>query len=384
MIAFIGGRMVFALNSSNVFSYLSEQNLLNTGQKYLEKVELIEAKNFNLLVTFSDQSKLLVKQERYQKQGKVIGEFFGEWKSREFLRQLPEFCLLKNYVNRVIHFDPDNSILVFHYLEDYQDLTNLYQTSNFPIKIAKDIGYFSAFLHRETFQNEEYKNFWTADKNPLSPEPLKFLIEGLERITPEIFSVVPADGLKFFVLYQKYDSLGQAISELKQAFQPSCLTHSDLKINNILLSKNWQNLDQKLLCVIDWERASWGDPAFDLGMLISSYLQLWLNSLVISRTLSIETSLKLATIPLENIQPSLKILIQNYLEIFPEILEIRPDFIERVIQFAGLGLIQQIQAMIQYHKVFGNLGIAMLQVAKTLLCRPQASITTVFGANIVF
>jgi hypothetical protein len=119
-------------------------------------------------------------------------------------------------------------------------------------------------------------------------------------------------------------------------------------------------------------------------MLISSYLQLWLNSLVISRTLSIETSLKLATIPLENIQPSLKILIQNYLEIFPEILEIRPDFIERVIQFAGLGLIQQIQAMIQYHKVFGNLGIAMLQVAKTLLCRPQASITTVFGANIVF
>jgi hypothetical protein len=151
-----------------------------------------------------------------------------------------------------------------------------------------------------------------------------------------------------------------------------------------ILSKNWQNLDQQLLCVIDWERASWGDPAFDLGMLISSYLQLWLNSLVISRTLSIETSLKLATIPLEKIQPSLKSLIQNYLEIFPEILEIRPDFIERVIQFAGLGLIQQIQAMIQYHKVFGNLGIAMLQVAKTLLCRPQASITTVFGANIVF
>jgi hypothetical protein len=57
---------------------------------------------------------------------------------------------------------------------------------------------------------------------------------------------------------------------------------------------------------------------------------------------------------------------------------------EEIAKIFGLGLIQQIQAMIQYHKVFGNLGIAMLQVAKTLLCRPQASIATVFGANIVF
>ena len=52
-------------------------------------------------------------------------------------------------------------------------------------------------------------------------------------------------------------------------------------------------------------------------------------------------------------------------------------------QFAGFALIQQIQAMIQYQKSFGNTGIAMLQVAKSLLCRPERSTPTVFGKDIV-
>jgi hypothetical protein len=44
-------------------------------------------------------------------------------------------------------------------------------------------------------------------------------------------------------------------------------------------------------------------------------------------------------------------------------------------------LIQQIQAMIQYQKVFNNTGICMLQVAKSFLCRPEQSIPTIFGQS---
>jgi hypothetical protein len=64
---------------------------------------------------------------------------------------------------------------------------------------------------------------------------------------------------------------------------------------------------------------------------------------------------------------------------FTEIIEHRPDFLRRVVQFAGFAVIQQIQAVIQYQKCFGNTEIAMLQVAKTLLCRPEQSMPTIFG-----
>lgn len=87
-----------------------------------------------------------------------------------------------------------------------------------------------------------------------------------ERITPEIFGIVPADGLKFFALYQRYDSLGQAMAELGKAFKPCSLTHNDLKLNNILLQTDWEHSSDNIVRLIDWERSAWGDPAFDLGM----------------------------------------------------------------------------------------------------------------------
>ncbi len=206
------------------------------------------------------------------------------------------------------------------------------------------------------------------------------LIRGLERIGPEIFGLVPADGLKFFALYQRYESLGQAMRELAGAAKPCCLTHNDLKLNNILLHTDWEQETSNIVRLIDWERSSWGDPAFDLGTLIASYLQIWLSSLVVSTSLTIEESLRLAAIPLEQLQPSIAALTRAYFDNFPEILEHRPDFLRRVVQFTGLALIQQIQAMIQYQKSFGNMGICMLQVAKSLLCRPEQSMPTVFGS----
>ena len=159
------------------------------------------------------------------------------------------------------------------------------------------------------------------------------------------------------------------------------MTHNDLKLNNILLDNNWEQSNKSIVRLIDWERATWGDPAFDLGTLIGSYVQIWLSSLVISNSLTIEESLRLAVTPLEQLQPSIAALTQAYFNQFPEILEHRPDFLQRVVQFAGFALIQRIQAMIQYQKSFGNTGITMLQIAKTLLCRPQQSIPTIFGVT---
>ncbi|MRV21690.1 phosphotransferase, partial [Staphylococcus aureus] len=131
-------------------------------------------------------------------------------------------------------------------------------------------------------------------------------------ISPEVFGQVPADGLKFFALYQRYDSLGKAIAELATAFEPCCLTHNDLKLNNILLHNDWEQdiskaeqSSNRVIRLIDWERGAWGDPAFDLGMLIASYLQIWLSSLVVSKSIDVEESLRLAMTPLDVLQPSI-------------------------------------------------------------------------------
>ena len=375
--------MPFLLNSHNVFEYLVEHDLCDRSDRPLSKVEPVAAKNFNLLMTFPNNRKLLIKQERHNHEGKAYGEFLIEWQIQEFLQRFSELNHLRPSLPEMLHFDAENSIIVFRYLDDYQDLMDFYIKENiFPDKIATAIGTFLAAIHHHTFDRQEYQDFFSQNLDNSRTDRVKSLIWGLERIEPEIFGLVPADGLRFFSLYQRYDSLGEALTNLGNAVIPSCLTHNDLKLNNILLHNHWQQSSNSIIRLIDWERSAWGDPAFDLGTLISSYVQLWLGSLVISKSLSLEESLRLAMTPLEKLQPSIATLTQVYLRTFPKILEHRPDFLLRVMQFTGFGLIQRIQAMIEYEKYFDNGGIAMLQVAKTLLCRPEQSMPTVFGAAI--
>ncbi|MDB9319552.1 phosphotransferase [Nodularia spumigena] len=370
--------MTFILNSDNAFDYLLKQGLLDNSQQPPSKIEPVAAKNFNLLLSFTDKHKLLIKQERLNQEGKASGEFLIEWRIQEFIQRFPELDNYRQVLPEVLHFDVENSIIVFRYLDDYRDLMDFYtKEKNFSIEIATAIGTLLATIHRDTFNHQEYEDFFT--KNSVNFNQISNLALSLGQVKPEIFGLVPDDGLKFFALYQRYDSLGQAIAELGQSVKPACVTHNDLKLNNILLQNNWQDSDN-IIRLIDWERSAWGDPAFDLGTIIGSYVHIWLGSLVISNSLSIEESLRLAITPLELLQPSIGALTKAYLNTFPEILEHHPDYLQRVVQFAGFNLIQQIQAMIQYEKSFNNMGIAMMQVAKALLSRPVQSIPTIFGA----
>lgn len=376
--------MAFLLNSKNVFEYLIGKGICTQEEQALCKIELKYAKNFNLLLSLPGNRKLLVKQEPYNQNGETVGEFLREWRIPEFLQRFPEVNHLRSWLPEVLYFDPDHSIIVFNYLTDYRDLADFYGKENvFSPEIAKSIGAMLAAVHRATLDRQDYQDFFSQNLEGLSIDEAANLTHGLERIGPEVFGEVPDDGLKFFVLYQRYDSLGKAIAELSDAFEPCCLTHNDLKLNNILLPLDWEQASDRSvrLRLIDWERSSWGDPAFDLGSIITSYLVIWLSSLVVSKSIHIEEALRMAMTPLEVLQPSLAVLVSTYFEHFPEILQRRPDFLLRTMQFSGLTLIQVIQSMLQYQKSFDNTGICMLQVAKTLLCRPEPAISTVFGVK---
>jgi serine/threonine protein kinase len=383
--------MTFSLSSQNVLEYLIQHNLIEEQAKNLSQVELKIAKNFNLLVTLPDNRQLLVKQERYNSEGKTAGEFVHEWRIQEFLKRFPELKYIQSWLPEVLHFDADNSIIVFNYLNNYRDLADFYiKEQIFNPVIAENLGTILATIHSATFEREDYRYFFSQDREEITEESFFKLAHSLNRVEPEIFGSVPADGIKFLALYQRYDSLEKAIANLLDTFNPCCLVHNDLKLNNILLDSDWERTlattttelsNQSLVRLIDWERCRWGDPAFDLGMLLASYLQLWLSSLVVSKTISLEESLSLAMIPLEQLQPSLASLATAYLQKFPQILAHFPTFLHRVIQFSGLALIYQIQANIQYQKTFGNAGICTLQVAKSLLCRPEQSLVTVFGCS---
>ncbi|MGJ5674937.1 MAG: phosphotransferase [Nostochopsis sp.] len=377
--------MTFLLSADNVFNYLIEHGLCTPKEQELSKVDSRSSKNFNLLVSFPDNRHLLIKQERYHKEGKTDNEFMKEWRIHEWLTTVREVAYIQSMISEAIHFNPNDSIIIFNYLNDYWDLEDYYaQEQDLHTVIVEKIGEVIATIHNKTFEHDDYKKYLFADSQEIDIKP-NFL-HGLERIRPGIFAQVTSDNLKFFKLYQRYESFGEAIAKLKTAYQPCCLIHNDLKLNNILLNNQWRqslaNTDgsaSSMIRVIDWEKCTWGDPAFDLGIIIASYLNIWLSSLIISTDIDLVTALQLATTTLEHIQPSINALIKGYFRKFPEIIDTYPDFLTKVMQFTGMALLEKIQVKIHYHEPFGNGSVCMLQVAKTLLCEPEQSLSIVFG-----
>lgn len=374
--------MVLSLSSHNVIQYLHKAGLCSSEEGVYADSELplSSMKNCNLLVNLTANHKLLVKQERYINNDANSHEFFNEWLFHQLLQQFPVLGNIPAIASLLVHFDEEKSILVRNYLKEYFEVASFYQKDlSFPKAIASAIGTSLGALHRATFNRREYRDFMATAPQGQFRYQFYNPAQGIGSIGSEIFGNVPTDALKFYVLYQHYESLEAAIAELAYEWNPCCLTHNDLKLENILVHSRWDQLDNCLVRLIDWEACAWGDPAFDLGTLVASYLKIWLESLVVDPTIELEESLLLAAVPLEVLQPSIIALTLAYLDSFPMILEYHGDFVQRVIQFAGLVLIHQIESKIKHHKYFDNSSICMLQVAKSLLTKPQESVLTVFG-----
>ena len=376
--------MLSSSSSQNIIQYLQQAGLCSPEDGNLNKSVLPENnhKNWNLLVMLADNRQLLIKQERKINHDFGFHELFNEWLFHQLLEKFPVIGNIGAIASSLLHFDQENSILVRSYLSEYVELERFYQQSSiFPTEIASAIGTTLAGLHRATFNKREYRDFMSTAPAGQFRYNFYNLVQGLPSINPETFGIIPTEALQFHLLYQRYETLESAIADLAYQWQPCCLTHNDLQLNNILVHSRWQQLDNCLIRLIDWEACGWGDPAFDLGTLLASYLSIWLSSLIVDSTLELEESLNLAMIPLEVLQPSILALIRSYLHAFPSILEHHQDFIVRVIKFAGLALIQQIQNIIQCQKSFDNRDLCKLEIAKSLLTIPEQSVLTILGIS---
>lgn len=384
--------MTFLLSSNNVFDYLAKHKLCALDDRLGAQVIAKECKNFNLLIKFGNKQSFLVKQERNIAQGSYRNDLWPEWLIHEFLEQFPELYKLRSSVSEVVHFNSESSVLVLKYFENFSDLSDFYAGHKhqfFPDAIAASLGKTLAAVHKSTLGSQTYQAFLTQSSIPGTQAKIRIprFLRGLERVDPGIFSRISTDGLTFWKLYQRYESLHQAMVNICETFDPCCLTHNDLGLRNILLNHRWdlppleRQESAPIVRIIDWEFLSWGDPAYDLGTVLSEYLKIWLRSLVVSRAINIQTALRLATTPLEKLQPSMMALMKSYVGHFPEILEHHPNFLSRVMQFTGLVMIKRIQGKLEQLDPFDNRSICSLQIAKALLCNPEQSILNVLGAG---
>jgi hypothetical protein len=398
---------VIRLGSHNVFAYLLQKNICQPSNA-VSSIEQLIGKNLNLLVHLSAAgsgdkitARYVVKQGPVGRSGIPKDGFEEEWRFARLLQSHGELADLQAVTSEPIFYDEDNEIIVYRFFEHYQDLGDFYAENQlYPTAVATAMGIALASLHRATFQRNHY--LLELDPDLASHESRQLHRPNYHReltyLTPSIFQRVSVDGLRFYQICQRAEDLTRAISHLEATSQHCCLIHGDLKFNNILLHRGWQSWQRQGLLgstsslllaedqtvsvvrLIDWEQWKWGDLAFDVGALVADYLRLWLKSLMLDSDLDLAMVLKFAAVPLETVQPSIQAFLRAYVSQFPEIIDVFPDFMNRLFQFAGLGLIRMIQDGLHYHEPFDAVEKCMLQVAKLLLCQPVAAQATILGS----
>ena len=380
--------MGLILSSDNVVDFLKEHNLCPPDFQTTTPITCKEGTNFNLVVKLSDYQSLLVKQNRVDNQRRRGGSLPVEWIVQELINSHESLTSIQPVISKVLFLDWHNFILVSIFYDNYISLDQFYEArGSFDPPLAETLGRNLAKIHRATYQQQQQREFLgrylRLDDGGKPPN----FIKRFNTLDPSVFGRICPDGLDFYKLYQRFPSLDQAVKELYDQMQTDCLIHNDLTLDNFIIDTQL-NLDSdsvqirpEQLKIIDWERINWGDPAVDLGMVISQYLGIWLSSLVADSNLDLNTMLSLAVVPLETITPSLKAFLQGYLVQFPEIIPRRANFIRRVVQFAGIGILDRLSYYVEHHYYFHNQSLCKLQVAKNLLCYPEQGITTIFGTT---
>lgn len=373
--------MAFALTEENLVQYLASAQLIDRSKHTLVDIDCCSSKNFNLVATFSDQSSLLVKQKRLNDDGEFRRDFYDEWRVCHLMQTFSPLSSLIPLTSEVLHYDPENAILVSKFFVGYQDLRDFHdETNQYPSHIGTAMGGSLAQIHRRTYRNSSYCDFLLEGSDKVMNRTPSFL-NRFDRIKPDIFGTYCLDGIEFFRVLQRSAVLTEAIASLKHEWQASCLIHRDLKLDNLILHSSWpdKNLSTPIVKIIDWELFTWGDPLYDLGTLVGSYLMQWLSTLIVQQGLSMQQSLRLADTPLELVQPILIALLRSYGRTFPELVEERSNFWQLTLQYAGFFMFRRMVHHLSRHAPFDQKSLCSLQIIKRLLCDPELSFASIIG-----
>jgi hypothetical protein len=372
------------LNYKNLFHYLVDPAIYQEDDLEELKIDLSSQASNWVIELPRNLGKVFVKQTPHHSGLYNDIRIWKEWHIYNFLQSDRSLDYVSSLTPELLHFDENNLILIYKCPTDYISLKKYYKNQeDFPNFLAELVGTTLAKLHSETINSQPCHTFVSElEESKLNyqlpyPDYLSDYLSG--RIEPESLKKSQAVSWRFIGNFQQSEAVREVVTELVLNHRHCCLTHNNIQFNNILIPRHWEKLvtetpdsDRSLIKLIDWEAYSWGDPACDLGKAILGYFLLWIDSMIVHPAIDLKKSIQLATIPLEVVRPSLVAMTKAYINTYPKILEDYPEFIKRVIQFAGLGLIYQLltKFQLQPEMALSHQDLYFF-IASQLLCKPE-------------
>jgi aminoglycoside phosphotransferase (APT) family kinase protein len=353
------------LSQREVVPYLLARGLL-TSQSVVEGhlvIDDVSRRNHNFLVA-SASGRYLVKQALGPDRVRTIAREAAFYravceKENGFSRYLPKFYL----------YDEERSILVIESLKSVETLREQQlRTGRSSSGVAEELAEALAALHQfnADFASEFVNAGSSKARLPHRPDL-------------ETFRSLSGGGIEVIRMIQANRNVADVLDQLTDEPKGSSVIHGDVRGDNFLLPAGAGARRGRRLKIIDFELATRGDPAVDIGWMFADYLSQWIFSLPLIAGYRSDHFHAVARWPLGKVQPLLRSFWRRY------VLSMRPDrsesdqFRSRAVKHCGARLLHIAMETTYTSNNITRSQLCLLQVGTNILLDPEAACIELIG-----
>lgn len=371
------------LDERGVVEHLLQRGLLAPGAVVRGDLRVIatERRNRNFKVVASVGPSYLVKQAKNPETERSLTH------EATVLRRLAaRRDRLSEHLPRCADFDSDGVILVQDLAPDAESINDAnLRRRRFVPREARAIGRVAALVHRRPPPFELRDGSLPATL--LLHRPRLGLLTDMSR-----------GDLRLLEAAQSDPPFNTALDELGRAWQPSSLVHGDLKWDNVVRiparaagprgvagtagranAPTTAAIAQVLL--VDWELAGPGDPRWDVGTFLSTFLSSWVMSIPMSGEGASPHLMRLAMFPLQKLQPAVRAFWSGYRRTAGLAGAEADAFLEVAVRFAAGRLVQTAFEYLQMSSQLSANAVAMVQLAANVMRQPDRAATSLLGLD---
>ena len=273
-----------------------------------------------------------------------------------------EFKSINTIVPRILKFDAALNLLITELITNGKSLNeHIYSSSTleFPNTLAATLGKAIAMYH-QIFVKQ-------SDSPRLSFLPKAFpSIFYMFHPGPEVLSRLSSANLKLLKLIQKSSGFSNLFESLVNGWRVQTLIHGDIRWDNILiLFLPDNNNESGQIILVDWEFASFGDPAWDIGSVFRDFITFWLYSLRITANETIEQLLTNAQLPLQRIQSAIRVFWYAYTKVLGIDNGKSNELLCRSTRYCAINLLQTVYESSFDETELSNISMYMVQLSTT-------------------
>jgi len=370
------------IDIDNATGYLLNRKIIDTYSIVNGDLKIIDAsrKNRNIKVLRTNDQSFLIKQS-YKTDLNSSITLKREALLYALVQNYPKFSPLLDIVPHIHDFDENKNIILVEFIDGYSWNEYIYLIKD------KDIGKETIFSLGKIIGT--YHDIF---KNMMKENLLNFLPRSFENSFlhpgPEIFiNLSPANRELLKIIQRDLKLYGQ-MEEIFLKWSPQTLIHGDIKFDNIILSlKNKEDLaSNKKIVIVDWETASMGNPAWDIGSVFQEFIKLWLSIIPITGLESSEQLLITSAESFKKIQSSMRVFWEGYISVAAinkSSNEINTLLIQST-EFCAVRLIQSIYEMNLSKAKLDNRSIYMIQISLNILKNVDNAVIHLLGIPFKF